>query len=160
MAGTVTENQFKDAMSCFPAGVTIITTNLNNKFFGFTATSITSVSLKPPLVLFCLNKNSFSIKGFENSSKFAISILADNQVDILEHFAKSHTDKFTAISYELGPATSCPLINGAICHIECLKHATYGGGDHVIFIGKVINTAIKNDSKPLIYHHKSYIKLI
>jgi flavin reductase (DIM6/NTAB) family NADH-FMN oxidoreductase RutF len=160
MAGTITESQFKDAMSRFPQGVTIITTNYNGELFGFTASSFTSVSLKPPLILFCLSKNSFSINSFQKSDKFAVSILAENQIDISKHFAKSQPNKFTKIDYELGNKTDCPLINGATCHIECNKYASYDAGDHVIFIGRVINTAIKNDLKPLLYFHKLYTRLI
>lgn len=156
MVGTVTRSRFKEAMSRFPAGVTVITTNQDNRLFGFTASSFTSVSLKPPLILFCLNKNSFSINGFEKSNKLAVSILAENQYEISEHFAQSHPDKFAEIAYELGSKTCCPLIKGAICHIECLKYASYDGGDHIIFVGEVINTTIRNDLKPLIYFHKSY----
>ncbi|HJD55324.1 MAG TPA: flavin reductase family protein [Rickettsia endosymbiont of Pyrocoelia pectoralis] len=159
MAGAVTKSKFKEAMSCFPQGVTVIATDQDNKLFGFTASSFTSVSLKPPLILFCLNKDSFSINGFKKSDKFAVSILAENQAEISEHFAHSHPDKFAGIAYEIGSKTSCPLIKGAICHIECLKYASYDGSDHIIFVGEVINTTIKNDLKPLIYFHKSYTKL-
>lgn len=156
MVGIVTENQFKDAMCHFATGVTIITTNYNNELFGFTASSFTSLSLKPPLILFCLHKNAFSIDSFDKSDKFAVSILAENQIDISKHFARSQPNKFAKIAYELGSNTACPLIEGAICHIECLKYASYDVGDHVIFIGEVINTDIKNDLKPLLYFHKSY----
>ena len=159
MAGTVTESQFKDAMSRFPQGVTIITTNYNNELFGFTASSFTSVSLRPSLILFCLNKNSCSINSFQKSNNFAVSILAENQIDISKHFAKSQLNKFTKIDYTLGNKTDCPLINGATCHIECNKYAAYDAGDHAIFIGKVINTTIKNNLKPLLYFHKSYTNL-
>lgn len=159
MARTVTISQFKEAMSRFPSGVTVITTNFGKQFFGFTASSFTSVSLKPPLILFCLNKNSYSIGGFEKSDKFAVSILAEHQTDISEHFAQSRPNKFTEIAYELGAATACPLIDGAICHIECRKYASYEAGDHIIFIGEVINIVIKNDLKPLVYFHKSYANL-
>ena len=159
MARAVTANQFKDAMCRFPVGVTVITTAYDNALFGFTASSFTSVSLKPPLILFCLNKDSFSINGFEKSDKFAISILAENQMDISKHFAKPQTNKFAKIAYALGSHTDCPLIEGAICHIECLKHDSYNVGDHIIFIGEVINTAIKNKLNPLLYFHKSYTKL-
>jgi len=159
MVGIVTESQFKDAMSRFATGVTIITTSYNNELFGFTASSFTSVSLNPPLILFCLHKNAFSINSFNKSDKFGVSILAENQIDISKHFARPHSNKFAEIAYELGTATSCPLIEGSICHIECNKYASYDAGDHVIFVGEVINTAIKNDLKPLLYFHKSYTNL-
>nr|WP_253308092.1 flavin reductase family protein [Rickettsia endosymbiont of Ceutorhynchus assimilis] len=159
MASTVKNDEFKNAMSRFPTGVTVITTSYNNELFGFTANSFTSVSLTPPLVSFCLDEKAFSIGGFSNSDKFAVSILAEDQSDLSKHFSKHNLDKFLNISYELGQYTACPLINGAICHIECRKVASYKAGNHIIFIGEVINTAIKHNSKPLLYFLKSYQEL-
>ncbi|MCC8369065.1 MAG: flavin reductase family protein [Rickettsia endosymbiont of Oxypoda opaca] len=159
MASTVKNDEFKNAMSRFPTGVTVITTSYNNKFFGFTANSFTSVSLTPPLVSFCLDEKAFSVDGFSNSDKFAISILAENQADISKHFSKHQLNKFLNISYTQGEYTGCPLIDEAICHVECRKVTSYNVGDHIIFIGEVINTAIKNDSNPLLYFLKSYQEL-
>jgi flavin reductase (DIM6/NTAB) family NADH-FMN oxidoreductase RutF len=159
MASKVKEDDFKKAMSHFPTGVTVITTSYDDKLFGFTANSFTSVSLKPPLVSFCLDKKSFSNHSFSNSEKFAVSILTENQIDISKHFSMHHLEKFLNIPYEIGEYTSCPLIDGAICHIECRKVTSYEAGDHLIFIGEVVNTAIKNNLKPLLYFLKSYQEL-
>lgn len=118
MASIVNSAQFKKALSTLPTGVTIITTLYNNKLYGFTANSFTSVSLLPPLVLFCLGKQSFSMSAFVGSEYFAVSILAENQEDISRHFSKFNTDKFAGISYDLGRITRCPLIEGAVCHLS------------------------------------------
>jgi flavin reductase (DIM6/NTAB) family NADH-FMN oxidoreductase RutF len=159
MVGAVKADEFKNAMSLFPSGVGVITTSYNNELLGFTANSFTSVSLEPPLILFCLKNSSYSISGFHKSNEFAISILAENQIEISKQFAKSQINKFLNIDYKLSAYTNCPLIDGAICHIECYKAASHEAGDHTIFIGKVINTAIKNNLKPLLYFLKSYNKL-
>ncbi len=94
MASTVNSERFKQALSTLPTGVTIITTLYNNKLFGFTADSFTSVSLLPPLVSFCLDKQAFSMSAFTSSKYFAVSILAEDQEDISRHFSKFNTDKF------------------------------------------------------------------
>ncbi|MFY9589412.1 flavin reductase family protein [Rickettsia endosymbiont of Halotydeus destructor] len=159
MVSTIKEEAFKKAMSRFPTGVTVITTSYDSKLFGFTANSFTSVSLKPSLVSFCLDEKAFSIDGFNNSDKFAVSILAENQIDISKHFSRHQSDKFLNISYTQGEYSECPLIDGATCHIECQKVTSYNAGDHIIFIGEVIHTAIKNDSNPLLYFLKSYKEL-
>ncbi len=156
MAFTVNLEQFKQALSTLPTGVTIVTTLYNNKPFGFTASSFTSVSLLPSLVSFCLNKQSFSMSAFANSKCFAVSILSENQEDISRHFAKFNTDKFINISYNFGQTTNCPLIEGAVCHIECNKFNQHEVGDHIILIGKVINTMINSNLNPLVYYLKQY----
>ncbi|MDR0296393.1 MAG: flavin reductase family protein [Rickettsia sp.] len=156
MASIVNSEQFKQALSTWSTGVTIITTLYNNKLFGFTANSFTSVSLLPPLVSFCLDKKSFSISAFAGSEYFAVSILAENQEDISRHFSKFNTDKFSDITYDLGQITNCPLIEGAICHIECNKFNQYEAGDHVIFIGKVISTMVNSNLKPLVHCLRQY----
>ncbi|HJD63983.1 MAG TPA: flavin reductase family protein [Rickettsia endosymbiont of Sericostoma sp.] len=159
MAAIVDSEQFKQALSTLPTGVTIITTLYNNKLFGFTADSFTSVSLLPPLVLFCINKKSFSMSAFTGSEYFAVSVLAENQEDISRHFSKFNTDKFAGISYNLGQITNCPLIEGAVCHIECNKFSQYEVGDHVILVGKVISTMVKSNLKPLVHCLRQYREL-
>ncbi|WP_341757113.1 MULTISPECIES: flavin reductase family protein [unclassified Candidatus Tisiphia] len=156
MASIVNSEQFKQALSTLPTGVTIITTLYNSKLFGFTASSFTSVSLLPPLVSFCLDKHSFSISAFASSECFAVSILAENQEDISRHFSKFSTDKFAGISYDLGQTSNCPLIKGAVCHIECNKFSQYEVGDHVILIGQVINTIVNSNVKPLVHCLRQY----
>ncbi len=156
MASIVNSKQFKQALSTLATGVTVITTLYNNKLFGFTADSFTSVSLLPPLVSFCLDKKSFSISAFAGSECFAVSILAENQEDISRHFSKFNTDKFAGISYDLGQITNCPLIEGAVCHIECNKFSQYEAGDHVILIGEVISTMVNSNVKPLVHCLRQY----
>ena len=77
--------RFKAAMSTLPTGVTVVTCSHNNKIFGFTANSFTSVSLSPPLVSFCIDQAASSVSSFAASDYFAVNILADNQVNFSVH---------------------------------------------------------------------------
>ncbi len=159
MALIVDCEQFKQAMSNLPTGVTIVTSYHNNMKFGFTASSVTSVSLSPPLILFCIGKQSFSFDAFINSKYFAVSILSEDQAKLSIHFAKSDYDKFTGVSYNLGQYSNCPLIEGAVCYIECNNYNQYEAGDHFIVIGEVINTVVKDNLNPLIHCLRQYRKL-
>lgn len=156
MAWTVNSERFKEAMSTLPTGVTVVTTSYNNKIFGFTASSFTSVSLSPPLVSFCINKGSSSVSSFTASDYFAVNILAEDQVNFSRHFAKFHTDKFANIPYTIGKYAHSPLIMGSASYIECKKFAQYQVGDHTIVVGEVVNTKVNNDSRPLVYYLRQY----
>lgn len=159
MARKVNSQQFKEALGHLPTGVTVVTTGYNDKLYGLTVSSFTSVSLEPPLVLFCIDKDSSSIAAFYNSEFFAVSILADNQIDISRHFSKSQFDKFINIEYHIGSNSNCPLINRAVCHIECKKFNQYKVGDHLVIIGEVINTAVDDTNKPLVHCLRKYREL-
>lgn len=159
MATFVNSEQFKKALSNFPTGITIVTTAYNNRLFGFTVSSFTSVSLAPPLILFCINTLSTSLNAFTNSKYFAVSILADNQESLSRHFSQAQLNKFANIVYHLGPNSSCPLIDGAVCHIECTKFNQYHAGDHIIVIGEVIHTLVNEELKPLVHCLRQYREL-
>lgn len=137
----------------------MVTTVYNGKSFGFTSSSFVSVSLLPPLVSFCINKDSSSANAFISSDHFAVSILAENQVDISVHFSKFKSDKFADILYTFGVHSQSPIITGAISYIECRKYTQYQAGDHTIVIGEVINTEVNNNLRPLIYYLRQYREL-
>jgi flavin reductase (DIM6/NTAB) family NADH-FMN oxidoreductase RutF len=158
-SSTVNTEQFKRAMGTLPTGVTVITTVCDNKKYGFTASSVISVSLSPLLILFCINRNSFSTQAFIDSKYFAVNILSENQQHLAAHFAVSNLDKFIGVSYNLGQYSKCPLIEEAVCYIECNKCDCYKAGDHWIIIGEVINSTINNNLNPLIRYLKEYRKL-
>lgn len=163
--------EFKQAMSNLASGVSVISTLFDGQLFGFTASSLTSVSLNPPLILFCLNQSAGSFFAFQNSQNFGISILSENQADISQHFAGYSKDqeqtkekfaaKFDQRLYMQGIWSRCPLILDALCWIECQKVAIHEAGDHFIFVSKVIRAYVNDhqNQKPLIYFNKHYRKL-
>lgn len=152
----VRSKEFKEAVGKFPTGVAIISTVDNGDLWGFTANSFVSVSLSPPLVSFCLDKESGSFAAFSRAEYFAVSILAGNQADIAKHFAHKSSNKFVNIDYKIVDFSGVPLITGAICFIECQKYNQFECGDHFIFIGKVMKTKVNSKKSPLLYFAKSY----
>jgi len=155
----VLNDDFKAAVGKFPTGVTIISTSHNDKLWGFTANSFTSVSLEPRLISFCLNKSAGSFEVFTQTSHFAISILSNHQSELSTHFASKQTDKFASVYYTIGEFSKAPLLNGAVAFIECKKYAQFECGDHDIFVGEVKKVSIDEAKSPLLYFAKSYTEV-
>ena len=152
-----TAQDFKDLMSRWPTGVSVITTidELGEKY-GFTANSFVSVSLDPMLVSFCLNRNSRLLEKLSASKKFTISILSSSQEAIARHFATPMLDKFQDIVHGISPQTACPHIEGALGWMECEVRFQYPGGDHDIFVGEVIGISMDNTKSPLLYYNRKF----
>lgn len=131
------QRQLRNVLGTFVTGVTVVTTrDPNGKAFGVTANSFSSVSLDPPLVLWSQALTSSSYPAFRDSEHFTINILADDQIAISNHFAKSQDDKFSSVAHAQGLGGT-PILEGAAAHLECTKVAAYPGGDHVVYIGRV-----------------------
>ena len=131
------KRQLRNVLGTFTTGVTIVTTRTpDGKMHGVTANSFSSVSLDPPLVLWSQALTSKSYSAFQESEHFAVNILADDQVETSNHFAKSQEDKFAGIEHFEGLG-GAPVIRGSAAHLECVKVASYPGGDHVVYLGRV-----------------------
>jgi flavin reductase (DIM6/NTAB) family NADH-FMN oxidoreductase RutF/DNA-binding IclR family transcriptional regulator len=129
--------ELRDVFGSFVTGVTVVTTSdASGKRHGVTANSFSSVSLDPPLVLWSQSVTSKSHDAFKESDHFAVHILADDQIEISNHFAKSRDDKFEGLHHDNGIA-GVPIIGGCAAYMECTKIASYPGGDHVVFLGRV-----------------------
>lgn len=151
--------EFRNALGRFATGVTIITTTAgNDEPIGLTANSFSSVSLDPPLLLFCLDRESFSFGHFEQSEHFAVNILSADQEDISSHFARPSEDKWRHVDYDLC-GVGCPSFSDALAIFECKTHAVYDGGDHVIIVGKVVDFTHRADGEPLLYHRGRYARI-
>lgn len=148
---------FKLAMSHFASGVTVVTTEHAGSRYGMTVASFASLSLDPPLVLVCIEKGVKTHDALAAAGHFGVSILAHRQADISNRFASKSDDKFSGVSVRAGELGS-PLIEGAICTIECRVHGQLPGGDHTIFIGEVVDAQTSDDA-PLIYYRSGYREL-
>lgn len=138
-APTLDPRQLRDVLGTFMTGVTVITTQDKDGIcHGVTANSFSSLSLDPPLVLWSQALTSRSHPAFEESNYFAVNILADHQIPVSNHFAKSRDDKFKDIAHHSGVG-GAPVLEGCAAHLECKKIATYPAGDHVLYIGQVLN---------------------
>ena len=158
---SIDDGQFKAAMSHFVSGVTVVTTEHEGTPYGMTVASFASLSLNPPLVLICIEKSVKTHDALIASEKFGVSILGQEQGDLSGRFAtKKIEDKFAGVAVTRGAELGVPLLNGAICTLECKVHSQLPGGDHTIFVGEVVNVGIPaGDEAPLVYFRSGYRRL-
>ena len=143
------------ALGNFATGVTIVTAATPNGIkAGVTANSFNSVSLDPPLVLWSIDKRSGSYAVFDEATHFAVNILAADQIDLSNQFARPKDDKFAGITHETG-AGGAPLFPDCAARFQCEKYQQVDAGDHWIMIGKVIAFDDLGRS-PLLYHQGAY----
>jgi flavin reductase (DIM6/NTAB) family NADH-FMN oxidoreductase RutF len=145
------------ALGRFATGVTVITTRCpTGKLVGLTANSFSSVSLDPPLVLWSLRKNAASLQSFAGSRSFAVNVLSAEQEALSNHFAKPSADKFAGLDYTVG-LDGCPVLPGTLASFECRLETEVEGGDHIIFLGRVVKAAYR-DGVPLIFSAGNYCR--
>lgn len=146
----------RNALGSFVTGVTVITTQDSlGRPHGLTANSFNTVSLDPPLILWSQSKNAGSYPVFRNANEFAISILAEDQVDISNHFASRHENKFEGVEIDQS-FCGLPVIAGSSAWLYCKTVSRVDGGDHTIYIGEIIRIA-RNERQPLIFGGGRYL---
>ena len=127
----------RNAFGTFMTGVTVVTAHdKDGQPLGFTANSFTSVSLDPPMILVCLANSSYNYDALVNAEGFAVNILAENQIDVSNTFARPVDDRFATVDWRNGPCGS-PVIDGVSAWFDCKMHQTVEAGDHIILIGAV-----------------------
>jgi len=148
------EATFKLAMSHFASGVTVVTTESEGRPYGMTVASFASLSLRPPLVLICIEKSVKTHDAIIAAGKFGVSILSSEQADVSSRFASRSDDKFSGVTTERGEL-GVPLIAGALTTLECTVRDQLPGGDHTIFVGEVTR-AVTREGIPLLYFRSGY----
>jgi flavin reductase (DIM6/NTAB) family NADH-FMN oxidoreductase RutF len=150
------ERAFRDVLGEFATGVTIITTkDREDRYVGFTANSFNSVSLKPPLVVWSLSVAANNRIAFEQCERYAISVLATDQLKLARRFSRPHADRFEGVPYTLGWADA-PRIDGALAWLECRHFAWQPTGDHTLFVGEVVHCA-RHGGAPLVFHRGRFV---
>jgi flavin reductase (DIM6/NTAB) family NADH-FMN oxidoreductase RutF len=152
---SITKEEFRHALGKFASGVTVVTTKAaDGHLHGLTVSAFCSVSLNPPLILVCIQKNTGSYHAFEESKAFVVNVLSESQMNVSNHFASPIEDKFSGIEYENG-IENIPVLKNCLVNLECRLANSYDGGDHTIFVGE-IEKAHVGDGNPLAYFHGDY----
>jgi hydroxymethylglutaryl-CoA lyase len=149
-------NDFKRALAQFASGVTVVTTKHGTTPIGITASSFTSLSLDPPLVLVSLNKKLFTHNVIAESGFFAVNVLSARQLDLGMRFAGMKPeikDRFAGLNIHTA-VTGAPLLPDSLAWVDCTVWAMYDGGDHTIFVGEVKDLAVSDFDIPLLYHNR------
>lgn len=153
---TIDPTAFRAVLGRYATGVAVVTTRDQAGVpVGLTVNSFTSVSLDPPLVLFCLDRAAGSEPAFAASDCFAVNILGDDQCPVSMRFADPVAQRFVddlTIRWETG----APVLTDALAALDCRMHARYDGGDHVILVGRVVRAEVLADASPLVYWRGGY----
>jgi len=147
---------FKEAMSRFPSGVVVATTrDAAGRAWGFTASSFSSVSMDPPLVLVCLAKTAECHEAFDSTQWFAISVLSADDQATAATFSKRGADKFANAGFEADERGS-PLLPSAVVALTCQKFDVYDCGDHSVIVGRVTATKLGSGNHPMVYAGRKF----
>ncbi len=139
-------------------GVCIIGARYNDRVNGMTAAWVSQVSFEPVLVMVAIGKERHTHKMIEGSGLFSINVLDENQIDLAKHFgfkSGKDIDKFSDIPYET-IASGCPVLKDCLVYLECKVVGAYEAGDHTLFVGEILSSAAKKETKPLLYLAKDY----
>lgn len=145
---------FRNVVGHFTSGVTIITTRQDESNWGITASAFSSVSLEPPMVLVCVNKNTGTCHAISKAKTFGVNILQENQGDLARKFAQPHTDKFQGTDFTYGEL-GVPLIEDVLAHFECDVVEEVTGGTHSVFLAEV-RRAQAYEKTPLAYYRGKF----
>ena len=151
----VDARQFRNALGQFATGVTIVTTvTADGEPAGLTANSFNSASIDPPLVLWSLDKTSSNLEAFTQAEYFAVNILSESQQALSNRFAMVDEGRFDGVEFRDGIGRA-PLLPGCAARFQCKTTYQYEGGDHIIFVGEVLEFD-NFDRPPLIFHSGKY----
>lgn len=149
--------EFRGVLGHFPTGVTVVAGAEDGEAFGLAIGSFFSISIDPPLVGFCVGKNSESWKRVADTGSFSVNVLSEHQMELSNTFASSGGDKFASCEWTPAAQTGSPLITDAVAHIDCDLETTYPGGDHLIVVGRVRSLEVhREEHGPLIFFKGGY----
>jgi flavin-dependent trigonelline monooxygenase, reductase component len=154
---SVLPDRFRNIMSAFPTGVTVITTTDRDSIpRGFTSNAVTSVSLTPPLLLVCVAATSETLPVLRQTRRFVVNFLKSGEDTVSNQFARKGPDKFAGVDYRLHDGL--PVLSGhTIAYAVCSTEQEIDAGDHVILLGQVRGgAAIEAPVKPLLYYRSTY----
>lgn len=154
-------NGFRMVMGLLAAGVSVVTTiDRQGRARGLTATAVCSVSLNPPLLLVCIDRQADCYEAFLEAEAFTVNLLREDQQRLSRHFARKDPQKFEGIPHRVG-VTGTPILADVLAHVECRVRARYAGGDHTIFLGEAVDSAAASEhaSSPLLHFRGHFVRL-
>jgi 4-nitrophenol 2-monooxygenase / 4-nitrocatechol 4-monooxygenase, reductase component len=155
---TVDRDLFRQVAGSFASGVTIVTTGQDDNYHGMTASSFSSLSLDPPLILVCFDLTAATLAAVDATGAFVINILGSEQEQLSRQFASRGAHSLDGVGFELGEL-NIPILDDVLAHFECRVARQHIEGDHVILVGEVIAGAVDHGDDPLLYFRGSYRRL-
>ena len=141
---------FRHVVGHLTSGVSVITTALDGVRSGMTASSVTSLSMDPPMMLVCINRAAPMAASVSSAGRFSINVLSEHGAVLAHQFATPSDDKFRDVPTVEGLG-GMPLLEDALAHLECEVVEEVVGGTHTIFLGKVLRARAAAQGEPLAY---------
>lgn len=153
----MTGEELREVMRRFPAPVAVVTTRVDEERYGFTAGSVVSLSLEPPLVGVSVGRDSSSHEPMRRAGGFAVSLLSEEQTGVAQHFARSGIPPIVLWEgTHVRESERGPLVDGALAWLQCRTWAEYEAGDHTLFVGEVESMELGERARGLIYRNSTY----
>ncbi len=145
----------RSAFGCFATGVTVVTgCSADGTRVGLTANSLTSVSLQPPLLLFCPALTASALPALRASGRFVVNVLTTQEQAVADRFAQRDVDRFAGAEWH--DWDGLPVLANAMASFVCTLHADHDGGDHAIIVGRVERLRFRTAPDPLLYFQGRY----
>ena len=143
---------FRQSMRRLASAVSVVACEADGSWRGMSATSVTSLTMDPPAILVCANKQTSLSQFLVAGKAFSVNVLNRRHEAISNAFgsAKGRTQRFTEGDWCAGPG-GAPVMNEALAIIECVVDHTIEYGSHIIVIGLVRNVRLGENDHPLIY---------
>lgn len=148
---------FKRVLGRFASGITVITSIHGRTPVGFACQAFSSLSIDPPLVLFCVSRNSTSWPRIADTGRFAVNVLAADQQHVCQALAARGGDKFRGLDWEPSWHRTAH-ISGALAVVDCTVTEVHRGGDHLIVVGSVLGLHDRRADDPLVYFGGDYLQ--
>lgn len=147
--------RFRQVLGHFCTGVTVVTSVDGGEPVGFACQSFSSLSLDPPLVLFCPSATSSAWASIRRAGHFCVNVLSEEQRSVSKVFGTPGADRFAELSWR--PSTNGgPVLDGVLTWVDCVIEVVHGAGDHDVVIGRVTELGPHNDGRPLLFYRGSY----
>lgn len=150
--------EFRDVLGRFGSGVTVVTALTASGPVGMTCQSFSSVSLRPPLVLFVPARTSRAWPAIRAVGHFTVNLLAESQEWVSNQFARSDADKYAGVSWS-SSALGDPRLDGALAWIDCTVETVHEAGDHYLVVGRVVELVAGEATEPLLFYRSAYRRL-
>ncbi len=146
---------YRQVLGHFLTGVTVITAVSGGEPVGMAASSFTSLSMDPPLVLFCAGIASSSWPRIQQAGHYCVNVLGSTQEHVSRQFASKADDKFQGVGWRT-ERSGAPVLTDALAWIDCRIENEFDGGDHVIVVGRVLALGNQDSDGPLAYFRGGY----
>lgn len=149
---------YKEVMSYWPSGVTLVTTVFEGEPYGMTVSSFTSVSLHPAMISLCVDKRAQMCEILQKTQRLAVSILDSSQVELAKIFADHQLEmpqRFGEARFEQSD-TESPVLAQCLGWVDCHIHSSHDTGDHVIYVAEVKKARTLEQKDPVIYYRRGW----